>query len=85
MRYVVNADKRKVIVLGGKKGLESVKVQLFRVLQSGSNVAGDIRPLVNDRGLQLECVKVLQEALLVLVLLYGRDNDMERSGGLDLG
>ena len=31
-------------------------------------VAGGIRPLVNARGLQLECAKALHETLLVSVL-----------------
>ena len=36
-----------------------------RKAASGSRVAGGIRPLVNARDLQLECVRVLHESLLV--------------------
>ena len=36
---------------------------------SGSKVVGALRSLVNARGLQLECVRVLHEGLLVPVLL----------------
>ena len=32
-----------------------------------------IRSLVNGRGLQLECARVLHETLLVPVLMYGSD------------
>ena len=43
-------------------------------------VGGVIRSLVNATGLQLECSRLLHEALLLPVLLYGRDNDKERIG-----
>ena len=39
-----------------------------RKVASGRRVAGVIRSLVNDRSLQLECVWVLHEILLVHVL-----------------
>ena len=42
-------------------------------MASGRRVAGTTRSLVNARGLQLECVKVLQETLLVSILIYGRE------------
>ena len=47
---------------------------------NGIKLAGTLRPLVNSRSLQLECAKVLHEALLMVVLLYGR-----RRRGLGLG
>ena len=40
---------------------------------SWRKVAGGIRSLVNARGLQLECAKVLHEILLVAVLMYGSE------------
>ena len=36
-------------------------------------VAGGIKSLVNARDLQLECARVLHEALLVPVLMYGSE------------
>ena len=47
---------------------------------SGRNIAGAIISLVNARGLQLECARVLHEALFMSVLLYGSETDMERKG-----
>ena len=38
-------------------------------MASGRRVAGAIRPLVNTRDFQLECVRVLHETLLVPVLM----------------
>ena len=38
---------------------------------NGRRVAGAIKSLVNDRGLQLKCAKVLHKSLLVPVLMYG--------------
>ena len=46
----------------------------------GGRSADAIRSLVNDRGLQLECARILHESLLVSVLMHGRDNDMEEEG-----
>ena len=43
-------------------------------------VEGAIRSLVNATGLQLECARVLHETLLVPILMYGRDHDMESGG-----
>ena len=40
---------------------------------SGSKVVGVFRSLVNARDLQLTCVRVLHEALLMPVLLYGSE------------
>ena len=44
-----------------------------RKVVSGRRVAGAIRSLVNARGLQLECAKVLHDSLLVPVLMYGSE------------
>ena len=44
-----------------------------RKVVRGRRVAGAIRSLVNARGLQLECARVLHETLLVYVLLYGSE------------
>ena len=52
-----------------------------RKLASGRRVAGSIRSLVNARGLQLECARVLHEPLLVPVLMYGLGR---RRRGLEL-
>ena len=57
------------------------EVGYSRKVASGSRVGGDIRSLVNARSLQLECVRVLHESLLVPVLTYGR----MRRRGLELG
>ena len=40
---------------------------------SGMKVAGDIMSLVSAMSLQLECTRVLQEALLAPILLYGSE------------
>ena len=40
-------------------------------MTSRRRVAVAIRSLVNARGLHLECARVMHEALLVPVLLYG--------------
>ena len=39
----------------------------------GRKVTGAVRPIVNARDMQLECARVLHEALLVLVLIYGSE------------
>ena len=39
-------------------------------MASGRRVEGAIRSLVNVRGLQLECARVLQETLLIPLLMY---------------
>ena len=44
-----------------------------RQVASGRKVVGAIRPLGNARSLQLECVRVLHEGLLLPVLLYGSE------------
>ena len=40
------------------------------MFRGGRIVAGIIRSLVNARGVQLECARMLYEGLLILVLLY---------------
>ena len=57
-----NAGKSNVMVLNGEEGLK---------VASGRRVADAIRSVVNARGLLLECARVLHEALLVPVLIYG--------------
>ena len=42
-----------------------------RRVGSGRKVADAIRSLINARGLQLECARVLHESTFVLVLMYG--------------
>ena len=42
-------------------------------MTSGRKAAGAIRSLVNARGLQLECARVLPEALLVPLPLHGSE------------
>ena len=47
------------------------EAECSRNMAIGRKVGGAIRCLVNVRGLQLECAKVLHEPLLVSVLMYG--------------
>ena len=42
---------------------------------SGKRVAGAIKSLINARGLQLECAKVLHKTLLVPVFMYGSEKE----------
>ena len=49
-----------------------------RKAASGKRVAGAIRSLVNARSLQLECVRVLHESLLVPAHTYGSETLMLR-------
>ena len=57
-----------------------------QMVPSGRKVAGAVRPLVNLSYFQLECIKVLDEALLMPVLLYGseivvwREKEISRIG-----
>ena len=44
-----------------------------RKVESGMNVAGTIRSLVNVKGLQFECARGLHKTLLVHVLMYGNE------------
>ena len=46
------------------------KAECHRKVASRRRVAGAFRSLVNGRGLQLECARVLHEALLMPVLMY---------------
>ena len=47
--------------------------QCHRKVASAKRVTGTIKSLVNARGLQLECDRVLHESLLILVLIYGSE------------
>ena len=49
------------------------EAECLRKMANGRKVAGGIRSLVNDRGLQLDCARVLHMSLLVPVLMYGSD------------
>ena len=53
-----------------KSGVDGAEYS--RKVASGRRVADAIKFLVNARDLQLLCVRVLCEALLVPVLMYGR-------------
>ena len=54
-------------------------------MASGRRVAGAIRYRVNARSLQLGCVRVWHESLLVPVLTYGSETIEWRDRGLGLG
>ena len=62
------------------------KAECSRKVESETRVAGVIRSMVQDRSLQLECVRVLHESLLVPVLTYGSETMIwrERDLGLEL-
>ena len=47
--------------------------QCRRKAASGRRDGGAIRSLVNARGLQLECVSLLHDTLLVSILMYGSE------------
>ena len=49
------------------------EAEYSRKVACGRKVAGTIRYLVNARGLQLECTRVLHKSLLVPVLTYGSE------------
>ena len=44
-----------------------------RKVLSGKKVAGAIKTLVNERGLSLNCARILHESMLLLMLLYGSE------------
>ena len=96
----VNADKSKMLVLGGEEGLEcEIRVdgtpyeqviefkylgcvfhesgmdvaKSLRKIASGRKVASAIRSLVNARGLELGCARMLHEALLESVLFHSSE------------
>ena len=48
-------------------------IEYCRKVMFGRKVAGAIRPLFNALSLQLECVRVLHEELLLSVRFYGRE------------
>ena len=49
------------------------EAECSRNVASGRRVSGAIRSLVNARGLELECARVLHESLLVPVLKYSSE------------
>ena len=53
------------------------EAECSRKVVSGRAAGGAIRSLVNAGSLQLECARVLHESLLVPVLTYGSENDVE--------
>ena len=53
--------------------LDTDEAECQRKVASGSRVACAIRSLVNTRGLQPECGRVLNETLLVPVFMYGSE------------
>src|SRR5678815_5285247 len=55
-----------------------------RKVVNGRKVAGEIKSLVNVKGLSLECARVLHEGMLLPCLLYTSDAADERSC-VDLG
>ena len=54
------------------------RAECSRKVASGRRVAGAIRSLGNARDLQLEWARVLHEALLVPVLMYGSETILWR-------
>ena len=55
-----------------------MEAECCRKAASGRRVASSIKSLVNARDLQLQFARALHETLLVPILMYGRDNVMER-------
>ena len=53
------------------------EAECSKEVASGRRVAGAIRSLVNARSLKLECARVLLESLLMPVLMYDSETDME--------
>ena len=53
-----------------------------RKVTTESEIVSAIRSLVNSTVLQLECTKVLFETLLISVLLYCSDNNVEVEGNV---
>ena len=45
-----------------------------RKVVSGRKVSGAIKALVNEKGLSLDCARILQESMLTPVLLYGSES-----------
>ena len=60
-----------------------VHMRTWRKVESGRGVADAISSLVNNRGFQLECPRVLYESLLMAVLMCGSETmiwkEIERS------
>ena len=55
----------------GESGI--YEAECHRKVVSERKVAGTIRSLVNTRGLQLDCARVLHETLLVPVIMRGNE------------
>ena len=51
--------------------------------RSGRRVPGTIRSLVNAKGLQFECAKVLHETLLMPTLMYSNETLLEERGKVE--
>ena len=49
------------------------EAECSRKAANGMRVGVAIRSLVNAKGLQLECARILHDALLVPVLMYGSE------------
>ena len=54
--------------------------ECHRMVVCGRRAVGTIMSLVNARGLQFLCARVMHEALIMPVLMYGSKNDMEGKG-----
>ena len=50
---------------------DTIEAECCRKVASGRRVSGAIRSLVNARSLQLECVRVLHQSLVVAALTFG--------------
>ena len=62
------------------------EVENSRKVASGERVADAIKSLVNAKDLQIECARVLHEALLVSLLMYGvRQCNGRKRRDLELG
>ena len=46
------------------------EAECSKKIVSGGKVAGAISPLINARGLQFECAKILYESLVIHILMY---------------
>ena len=57
--------------VSGESGSDGIECH-WRV-SSGRQVTGTFRYMVNGRSLQIECARVLYEALLMPVLLYSNE------------
>ena len=58
----------------------SDRTECCRKVATGRKVLGVIRSLLNARSLKLECSRVLQEGLFMVILMYGSETAVEREG-----